>query len=37
MGVIVSAYLSILGQINYLKPDRLYKIMKKDGSVLSRF
>lgn len=37
MGIIVSAYLSVLGKINYFNPDRLYKIMKKDGSALSQF
>lgn len=37
MAVLVSAYLSILGKINYLNPDRLHKMLKKDSSVLSQF
>lgn len=37
MAVIVSAYLAVLGKINYLNPERLYKMMKKDVSVLSQF
>lgn len=35
--VIVSAYLSIVGKLNYLQPERIYKIMKKDPSALSQF
>lgn len=37
MAVIISAYLAIIGKINYLNPDRLYKLLKKDSSVLSQF
>lgn len=36
MAVIVSTYLSVLGKLNYLGPERIYKIMKKDTSVLSQ-
>lgn len=37
MAVIISAYLAIIGKINYLNPNRIYKLLKKDISVLSQF
>lgn len=37
MAIIVSAYLSILGKQNFLAPQRVYKIMKKDSSTLTQF